>query len=77
MENEAKIIVFTPQMREQWLKDEILNKGLLGAVEDQLDEWVAICRGLNYVGFSEATERAVNIIDLIKKNDEIYNRRHK
>ncbi len=69
--NDAKIVVVTPEMRDKWLHDEIMNKGLLGAVKEQLDEWVGTCRALNYQGFSEATERAQNITDLIKKCAEI------
>jgi len=56
----SKIVEVTPEMREKWLHDEIMNKGLLGAVNEQLDEWVVICRALNYQGFSEAIERAEN-----------------
>ena len=61
----------TPEMHDKWLHDEIMNKGLLIAVRDQLDEWVCTCRALNYTGFSEATERAQNITDLIKKCAEL------
>ena len=68
---DAKIVEVTPEMRDKWLHDEVMNKGLLGAVEEQLDEWVSICHALNYQGFSEATERAENIIDMIKKCAEL------
>lgn len=66
-----KLVEFTQEMRDKWLHDEIMGKGLLGAVKEQLDEWVIICHPLGYLGFSEATERARNITDLIKKCAEI------
>ncbi len=69
--SDAKIVVVTPEMRDKWLRDEVMNKGLLGAVQEQLDEWVSICRALNYLGFGEAMERAENITDLIKKCAEL------
>ena len=69
--NDAKIVVVTKEMRDKWLHDEVMNKGLLGAVKEQLDEWVNICHPLGYLGFSEAIERAQNITDLIKKCAEL------
>ncbi len=69
--SDAKIVVVTPEMRDKWLHDEVMNKGLLGAVQEQLDEWVSICRALNYQGFGEAMERAENITALIKKCAEL------
>ena len=73
--NDAKIVVVTKEMRDKWLHDEIMNKGLLGAVTEQLDEWVGICHALSYQGFGEAMERAGNITDLIKKCAEL-DRKH-
>lgn len=67
----ARIVVVTQEMRDKWLHDEIMNKGLLGAVKEQLDEWVDILHPLGYLGFSESIERAQNITDLIKKCAEI------
>ena len=61
-----KLVEDTQEMRDKWLHDEIMDKGLLGAVKEQLDEWVSICHPLGYQGFSEAIERAQNITDLIK-----------
>ena len=69
--NDGKIVAVTPEMRDKWLHDEVMNKGLLGAVQEQLDEWVSTCRALNYQGFGEAMERAENITDLIKKCAEL------
>ena len=66
-----KLVEVTQEMRDKWLHDEIMDKGLLGAVKEQLDEWVDICHPLGYLGFSEAIERAQNITDLIKKCAEI------
>lgn len=66
-----KLVEVTPEMRDKWLHDEVMNKGLLGAVQEQLDEWVSICRALNHQGFGEAMERAENITDLIKKCAEL------
>ena len=66
-----KLVEVTQEMRDKWLHDEIMNKGLLGAVQEQLDEWVSICRALNYQGFCEAMERAENITCLIKKCAEL------
>ena len=69
--SDAKIVVLTPEMRDKWLHDEVMNKGLLGAVQEQLDEWVSTCRALNFQGFCEAMERAENITALIKKCAEL------
>ena len=66
-----KLVEVTQEMRDKWLHGEIMDKGLLGAVKEQLDEWVNICHPLGYLGFSEAMERAQNITDLIKKCAEI------
>lgn len=73
--SEFKLVEVTPEMRDKWLHDEIMNKGLLGAVKEQLDEWVGSCHALNYQGFSEAVERAENITDLIKKCAELSRKR--
>ena len=63
---EFTIKEITPEEHKEWCKEQIKNHGLYGAVEEQLDEWVGICNQLGYSGFSEATERAQNILDLIE-----------
>ena len=63
---EFKIVEITPVEHREWCKKQIKEKGLRGAVEEQLDELVSVCRPLGYMGFSEATERAQNILDLIE-----------
>ena len=73
--NDEKIVIVTQEMHDKWLHDEVMNKGLLGAVKEQLDEWVDICHPLGYLGFSEAIERAQNITDLIKKCAELSRKR--
>ena len=66
MMKEYKLVEVTPEEHKEWCKQQIREKGLYNAVKEQLDEWVGICRPLNYVGFSEATERAMNVLDLIE-----------
>lgn len=63
---EGKIVKITPMQHNEWLKNQIKEKGLYYAVKEQLDDLVDICHPLGYLGFSEATERAMNILDLIE-----------
>ena len=61
-----KLVEITPEEHKEWCKQQIAEKGLYKAVEEQIDEWVSVCHPLGYRGFSEATERAQNILDLIE-----------
>jgi len=63
---EFKIVEITPAEHREWCKQQIKENGLYGAIKEQLDEWVGICHPLGQIGFSEATERAQNILDLIE-----------
>ena len=63
---EYKLKEITPAEHREWCMEQIKKNGLYGAVKEQLDEWVDICHPLGYLGFSEATERAQNILDLIE-----------
>lgn len=62
----------TPAEHREWCNEQIKKNGLYGAVKEQLDEWVDICHGLGYLGFSESTERAKNILDLIEAFGQKY-----
>ena len=70
-----KIKVVTPEEHKEWCKQQIKEHGLYNAVKDQLDEWVSICHPLGYMGFGEATERAMNVLDLIEAFTEENNLR--
>lgn len=74
---EAKLKVITEKEHKEWCRKEIKEKGLTGAVQDQLDEWVSICHPLGYLGFSESVERAQNIMDMIKEYEKGEKRRCK
>ena len=63
---EFKLVKVTPEEHKEWCRQQIKEKGLREAVKEQLDELVDICHPLGYMGFSEATERAQNILDLIE-----------
>lgn len=66
-----KLVKVTPEMHDKWLHEKIITKGLRGSVKEQLDGLIDICHSLDYMGFSEVTERAQIIIDLIEKYAEI------
>ena len=62
---EFKLKVITNEEHMELCKKEIEKKGLYNAVKEQLDEWVEICHPLGYLGFIEASEKAINVLDLI------------
>ena len=60
-----KIVEMRREEYEAWCKQQVKEKGLTCAVQEELDEIVGLCRAMNYSGFGEVMERAQNIVDFL------------
>lgn len=64
--------VVKPDEHKEWCREQIKKDGLYNAVKAQLDEIILILSQGSYGDFSEGTEYAQNILDLIETFGEKY-----